>query len=420
MLSKNTTFTIGTKFIILLANFVLVVFSTRLWGSAGRGEIALVLANVSIITIFGNIFCGSTVAYHTPRERRDFLLTLSFTGAVIVSLAGALIFSALFGFTYFLPLFLISLLISLTSAISAYWLGKNNIKNYNLITILSPVCILIALVVLYFLFNKKALDTYFLAYYAGTGAVLCVGIAGLLISEHYRVPNIKFNSIKSILNYGVNNEFNYLIQFLNYRLSYYFIARLLGLAELGVFSIVISVSEAVWIISRSMSVIHFSNIINSDDQLKNRNETIAFARQSLFISLFVLGLAVVIPRSVYQYIFGNEFLEVRKFIILLIPGIVSIAVSNLYGHYFAGKGKLNILRNKSLIGLAATLVLLPLLMNKYQLTGVCISLNISYILSSFYLWFKFRKEGNHKNLLSNQNAETNPTFTLPNEAGEKT
>jgi O-antigen/teichoic acid export membrane protein len=393
MLSKNTTFTIGSKFIILLANFALVVFSTRIWGPEGRGEIALVLANVSIITIFSSIFCGSTVAYHSPRQPRDFLLILSFTGAVLISLSGALVFSFLFGFNYYLPLFLISLLISLTTAISSYWLGKNNIKNYNLITFLSPVCILIFLVVLYFLFNKKAIDIYFQAYYSGTFTVLCVGVAGLLTFEKFRVSELKYEGIKSIVIYGVNNEFNYLIQFLNYRLSYYFIARLLGLAELGVFSIVISVSEAVWIISRSMSAIHFSNVINSDDQLKSRQETIGFARQSLWISLLVIGLTILIPRSLYQFIFGNEFGEVKKFIILLIPGIISIAVSNLYGHYFAGTGKLTILRNKSLIGLAATLILLPLLMIKYQLTGVCISLNISYFISSFYLWFKFRKEG---------------------------
>ena len=138
MLSKNTTFTIGSKFIILLANFVLVVFSTRIWGSEGRGEIALVLANISIITIFSNVFCGSTVAYHTPKQQRDFLLMVSFAGAVFISLSGALVFSSLFGFNYFMPLFIISLLMSLTAAISNYWLGKNKIKNYNLITILSP------------------------------------------------------------------------------------------------------------------------------------------------------------------------------------------------------------------------------------------------------------------------------------------
>jgi O-antigen/teichoic acid export membrane protein len=294
---------------------------------------------------------------------------------------------------YFLPLFLISFLLSLTTAISSYWLGKNNIRNYNLISIMSPVSILVSLMVLYFLFNKSAIDTYFQAYYAGTTAALCVGIAGLLIFENFRAPELRFAGIKNIFNYGAKNEFNYLIQFLNYRLSYYFIANLLGLAELGVFSVVVSVSEAVWIISRSMSAVHFSNVVNSDDQFRSRLETVAFAKQSLWISLLILGISALIPRSLYQFIFGNDFSEVKKFIIMLFPGIISIAVSNLYGHYFAGTGKLKIVRNKSLIGLAATIILLPLLMKKYQLTGVCISLNVSYFLSSFYLWFRFRKEG---------------------------
>jgi len=80
MLSKNTTLTIIAKFVILLANFALVVFTTRMWGSEGRGEIALVLANITIITIFSNVFCGSTVAYHASRVQRETLLTLSFTG----------------------------------------------------------------------------------------------------------------------------------------------------------------------------------------------------------------------------------------------------------------------------------------------------------------------------------------------------
>jgi hypothetical protein len=122
MLSRNTTLTIVTKFIILLANFTLVVFTTRIWGSEGRGEIALVFANISVITIFSNVFCGSTVAFHAPRLQRDFLLSVSFSGAILISFSGAIIFSALFGFQYFWPLFLIALLLSMTTSISIYWL----------------------------------------------------------------------------------------------------------------------------------------------------------------------------------------------------------------------------------------------------------------------------------------------------------
>jgi len=279
---------------------------------------------------------------------------------------------------------------SLTSAISTFWLGKNNFKNYNLLTLLNPLLILASLLVLYFIFKKTALDTIYLSYYTGLFIVLLIGIALLSGKEPFKVPGIDFSEIKSIMRYGVNNEFNYLIQFLNYRLSYYFIARMLGLSELGVFSIAVSVSEALWIISRSMSAIHFSNVINSKDYVKSRNETIVLARQSFLISSFILCLLALIPQQVYQFIFGNEFGYVRTLIIYLFPGIIAISFSNLYEQYFSGKGELKVIRNKALCGLVATVILLPLLIKKYQLTGVFITLNVSYIISSVYLWLSFR------------------------------
>jgi len=393
MLTKNTTFTIGSKVIILLTNFALVVFTTHLWGSNGRGEIALVIANISIITIFSNIFCGSTIAYHVPKQPRDFLLTISFVGAIIISMSGAIIFSFLFGFKYFWPLLVISFLLSLLTSISTYWLGKKNFNYYNFLTLLSPITIIIILAFFYFILNKTSIYTYFQAYSIGTVIVLIIGIAGLAANKSFKIPEISFPGIKSVLNYGINNEFSYLIQFLNYRISYFFIAKMMGLGQLGIFSIVVSISEAVWIISRSMSVIHFSNVINSDDIIKIRQETKVFARQSFWISFLILSISVLLPASLYQFVFGTEFGYVRKLILYILPGVMAIAVSNLYGHYFSGIGKLKILRNKSIIGLVATILLLPLLIKKYQLAGVCISMNVSYILSSLYLWFNFRKEG---------------------------
>lgn len=392
MLSKNTTFTIVTKFGILLANFVLVVFSTRIWGSEGRGEIALVIANISIITIFSNIFCGSTVAYHASMVQREALLGISFAGAILVSLTGSIIFSAFFGSGYFLPLFLISLFMSLTTTVSSWWLGKNNLTKYNFLTLLIPLFIIIVLIILYFILNKTELNTYFTAYYFGLGIVFLVGISGLRMNDRIKTPVISKDETRSIFLYGLSNEFNYLIQFLNYRLSYYFIAMMLGLSNLGLFSIVVSISEAVWIISRSLSTVHFSNVINSDDHLKNRKETMAFAKQSFFISILLLAAGILVPDQIYQMIFGDEFTGIRRYILYMIPGIIAIAVSNLYGHYFAGTGRLNILRNKSLLGLIVSLFLLPVLIKKYQLTGACISLDISYLISSIYLWFVFRKE----------------------------
>jgi O-antigen/teichoic acid export membrane protein len=393
MLSKNTTITIGSKFITLLANFLIVVITTQILGSAGRGEIALVIANISLITILNSILCGSTIAFHSPKLSRDLLLVISLGGAALFSLFGSVIFSLMFSFKYFQPLFVISFQISLTNAISMYWLGKNNIKWYNILTLINPVLVLIYLLIIYFIFKLKTIDACFSAYSFGLGTALIVGVSGLTRSGKFQWPDFELADFKKIFAYGLNNELNYFIQFLNYRLSYYFIAKWLGLSQLGVFSIVVSISEAAWIISRSMSAVHFSNVLNSRDQLSSHNATTIFSRQSLWISLLFLGIGVIIPKSLYQYVFGAEFGSVKTFILYLIPGIIAIAVSNLYGHYFAGIGKLKILRDKSLIGLGATLLLLPLLITKYQLPGVCIALNVSYLFSSLYLFYSFRKEG---------------------------
>jgi O-antigen/teichoic acid export membrane protein len=211
MLTKNTTYTIGSKVIILLINFALVILTTHIWGSGGRGEIALVIANVSIITIFSNAFCGGTISYHASKVQRDLLLTVSLAGAIIVSIAGAIIFSMLFGLIYFWTLLLISLLLSLLTAISSYWLGKNNIKNYNLLTLLNPILILIFLACFYFILANTSINAYFQAYEAGTLIVLIIGIAGLYSKQSFKIPEINFLVIKSVLNYGTNNEFNFLI-----------------------------------------------------------------------------------------------------------------------------------------------------------------------------------------------------------------
>jgi O-antigen/teichoic acid export membrane protein len=393
---NNTVVTVISKSVILLVNFFIVIVTTQLWGSTGRGEIALIIANVSIITILCNITCGSTIAFYSSKEDRDSLFFIALAGALILSLFGALISSLSIGLRYFIVLFIISFLSSLACSISMYWLGKNKIKLFNILSLSSPVSILIFLPVFYFIFKITSINAYFYAYFAGLGTVLIAGTMSLLRLESFKIPHLHIHDIRKIVTYGIKNESNNFIQFLNYRLSYFFIAKWLGLASLGIFSVAVACAEAIWIISRSMSALHFSNVINTKNQNTSITATKVLARQSFWISLIFMGILTLIPGSFFEYIFGNGFGSIKIYLIYLIPGIIAIAVSNLYDHYFSGTGKLNILIYKSIFGLIATLILLLLLTEKFHLTGVCISLNVSYLLSSFYLFYRFRRETEKK------------------------
>ena len=392
LLRGNTLVTTTAKFAILLANFLIVVVTSHLWGTSGRGEIALVIANISIINILSNIFCGNTITFHASRDNRDFLFLSAFIGSLVLSLCGALVFSLYIGFGYFKDLFIISFLSSLTGTFSMYWLGVRKITLYNILTFLNPVLILLYLIVFYFIFNLTSINACFYAYYSGLGTLLVIGILSFRREAPFRFPAISFKIISKIVSYGFPNEASYFIQFLNYRLSYFFIAKWLGLSQLGVFSIAVSCAEAVWVISKSMSTVHYSNVVNTTDQKVSISETTTYAAQSFWISLLFMGLIVIIPKTVFEYTFGPAFGSVKTYLIYLMPGIIAIAVSNLYGHYFAGIGNLKILIRKSAIGLIASLILLLILTKKYYLNGVCFSLNISYLLSSLYLFISFRNE----------------------------
>src|SRR5690606_36657474 len=76
-------------------------------------------------------------------------------------------------------------------------------------------------------------------------------------------------------------------------------------------------------------------------------------------------------------------------ILLLAPGILAIAVSNIVGHYFAGINSLRILNIKSAIGLIFTLVTSWLVIPKWGLLGACVVTTLSYLLSSMVLFYRF-------------------------------
>ncbi len=391
MLSRETIFTIITRTVVLITNFALVVISTHLWGDEGRGLIALIIADVSIIVILNNISAGGTLAFHTPKFDRDKIFSIAYPGALITTIIGAVIFSFIQGFNYFQYLFGIALLISFATTASVYWLGKKNIKLYNTFTLLPPVLILAFLLILYYIVGNTNVEIYFYSYFLSYGTVWITGLFTIFKSSGFRFGfDVKLS--KSIFLYGFKSELSYFIQFLNYRLSYYFISAWLGLALLGVFSVAIAITEAVWVVSKSISAIHYSNIINSDEPLKRIKMTEKAALNSFAVSLLALIVLFFIPETFFTFVFGDKFAGVKMLTIYLFPGIIAIAVSNIYGHYFSGIGKMRILIVKSSIGLAVNAIFLFLLLKQYELTGACITLDIAYIASSAYLFIMFHKE----------------------------
>ena len=390
-LKNNIIQTIGGKSAILLLNFVIVVLSTRLWGTDGRGAIALFVANVGLITSVSNIFTGSSVAYYLSKWGLSKLTFQAYLWVFLIAAILGVVFHIYDKETPSLLLFFVAVLVGFTTFHSYVFIGNQRIGYYNLITIIQPVFQTGAMLLFFYYVERS----YFAFFYGMIVSYVLVFIISLFLNgktDEIISWRLDKSVIKETFLFGWQIELSNFLQFFNYRLSFYFLNYYIGASTLGVFSVGVTISEAIWIVSRSIALVQYSNVLKQGDTKESFHETGITARLSLFISLFCLILVLCLPKQVFSFVFGEGFEGVKQVILLLSPGTLAIAVSNVYGNYFSAIGKAKILILKSAIGVIFTVGLSLWLIPTLQITGACIVNTGSYLVSSVVLfWFFFRK-----------------------------
>jgi O-antigen/teichoic acid export membrane protein len=391
MLSLKSAYTILNKYVILLCNFVLVLYTTHQWGVEGRGIIALIVTNISIINILTNITSGSSVSFYASRKGRGALMLINAAGGMLLSCLGTVLICLFFGWNDFMRYFILSLLNALSGSIAFYYLGKGNIGRYNLLSLLNPLIALLVLSGFILWMDVLSIDYYFYSLYIGLSLSLLTGLYFLSREEKSINPGDIRKDFKDMVAYGFKNETSYFFQFLCYRLSYFVIAKEIDLSALGIFSVAVALVESIWVVSKTISMLHYASVLNEDQKDKNIEETRKKAIQSLIISIGLSFAIAVIPNEAFTFVFGRDFSGIKQILIYLIPGCIAIAFSNIYGHYFAAMGFQMVLIRKSIIGLLISIVLLYTLVPAYKINGVCIAMNSAYIIQSLYLLYYFNK-----------------------------
>ncbi|WP_210148337.1 polysaccharide biosynthesis C-terminal domain-containing protein [Chryseobacterium scophthalmum] len=386
-----------SRFLILILSFGLVIFSTNMWGSEGKGTISIVIANVALVSFFSSIFSGSSTSYFARKFKVEQVLVYSYLWSLIVGTAVPLIFSfAAIQNEFLYYLVGISVLSSLLSTNISLFIGTQNIRFFNIYTVLQQLVHVLFIAILIYIVKLKDVSVYFLA------QIFCLALLFLtsliLILKKCKFSEFSFSKsvFINMFEYGWKTQLSAFIQFLNYRLSFYFLEYFEGIAVVGIFSIGITFSEAIWTITRSIAVVLYSDVVNSE----SREESIVKTKSSLKLSftlmlVFVLGI-LIIPDFVYPFIFGKEFSETKLIMLLLAPGILAIAVSDMIGYYFSGIKELKILNIKSIVGLLITVCFSFFAIPKWGIWGACFVTTLSYVVSACILFWKFYQSTDFK------------------------
>lgn len=387
---KDIKTTLGSKVIGLFASFGLVILSTKIWGATGRGYISILLADAALIVVLANLLAGSSAMYYMKKFGQNKVFFTSLFWILISSLIGSGLL------TLFQPLNF-WLLGSLSFAISFHTLVVNQLfvnQNFSKANIVSAFVQLLFLggVFAFWLMELEILwEMYFVVQI----------VSSVFISLFF--TTVKFDGllskqeIYSLFQYGWRNELSYIFQFLSYRISYFFIYQSLSVSDLGVFGVIVIFAESIWVASRSISTVLFAKQLEEKGEREGLQRAQKFAFYSFWISLAGILIIVLLPDTLIIKLLAKEFSSTKLIFCILAPGILAIAVSNIYGHFFAAENNQSILIKKSIVGFLVAIVLTPIFINEFGLIGATAAMSLSYLVSSAVLIVAFYKR--RKNIL---------------------
>ena len=377
--------TASTKLLILLLNFAAVIFTTQMWGSEGKGFIAIFVADISLVATFTNILTNSSVSFFLKKIGHSPLATLAFLWTFIVSAVAAVIVSFVDVSVPVLPFFVVAVLSGCITFHSSLFLGVQKIFQYNLATLLMSALLLVFMLLFHWLFPETGYHAYFYAQILSYGLVLLL----CHIFTHKIFGRIRFSfsfdTFRKAFNFGWQEELSAFMQFLNARLCFYLIGIYADMSAVGIFSVGVTISEAIWVFSRSMALVQYSKVLKLGDTAEAWIETRKVTLISFAITVACILVAACVPMSVFEFVFGEGFGESKTVILLLAVGIATNAVAQVLFNYFSALGRLKILLLRSSAGLVVTLALAFVLIPLWGIEGACVVNSCSYLVSSMVL-----------------------------------
>ncbi len=384
--------TTAARLIIAPTNLAIVWLAARTLGAEGMGTISLFVLGNSILQMISAMVGGSALVYLVPRHPLIQLLIPSWLWAIVVSVAGSLLLG-LFGLVpqeLVFSLAVISVMQALFSINQNVQLGKEKVLQYNIAAVVQILTVLVSLAVFFELLGQRTIQSYINSLFIALFAGILISFSGVFTGGK---PGKLWNSalLKEIFRFGGYLQAASFMQLFNYRLSYYIIEKYFDRATLGVFSIGVQISESVWIISKSIALVQYSRISNSTDREYAKNITIGFIKFTTIFTVLITGFLLLLPSEFFVLIFRSDFSHVNQVILSLAVGIVSVAVSLMFSHYFSGSGRPWHNTISSGIGLILTIALGFTLIPALGITGAGITASASYTAGMLYQLFVFKK-----------------------------
>lgn len=352
-----------------------MIICSKLFGAEGRGEISLFLTNIALIQLFCD-FGNSSANINLSYKYDNLNIWKTSTLWIIFICVISLILLLLLDVKYCLLISLSAFLLSINNNNLLILMGNRQVNKRNMTLFIVALSLTISTLIMFYL--NYTIEYYFPIYIL----TLLIGIlfSSIWVLEFLKSKE-KFKFNIEVIKKGFLAQTGHFVQFLNYRLFFYFIIFYLGKFELGLFNNLIVLAESLWIIGHSIGQILHMKILNTSDS----NLQIKLTNQSIFYSLLGTSLLFVImlfiPNNWWMSIFSKDFKQISILLPYLSFGILLFSISNIINHYLHAMNEFKKIIWINVIGLFAGTISCLLLIKEMQLIGVCISWSIAFTFS---------------------------------------
>lgn len=284
--------------------------------------------------------------------------------------------------------------------VSFYFLGIEKTTTYFLLTNLIHIISLI----LFLLMGNSIIFNINIALASFVFSnIIIFFISNILVYKEMQqnkiITKIPFNRglIKNLFKLGFPMYSAALINFFNYRLDSFIIAKMLPFTYLGNYALAVLIIDAVGKISQTFSLFLFSKLPKSNDK---DSEKITY-KYSLIVLIFnsvaAFGI-IVILEFVLKIAFSNKYEFVYWTTLLLLPGMIFIGQFRIYYHALASKGEGKKGTRATMLSFVFTVILDLILIPKFHIYGAAIASSIAYGISLIYILLMYKSYNKGKGL----------------------
>jgi O-antigen/teichoic acid export membrane protein len=376
---KDLAATLGTRVLTLVLAFLTNMLVARTLGSSGMGEYTLIMTTLGLMLLVGSVGLENANVYVAGKGRHS--LAGLVANSCWVALLGAVLCGVVFwwgrerAFGTILrgvaPFHVVIGLCALPAMLAKVCLqgvqrGRNQLAAWNG-TVFAEALLLLAMLLV-------SLQGFRLGVYGAmvSQLVVAVVIALVVLWTLARASplawSIHLEALRECLPYGLKIQVSNLLNFFNYRLSFYLLNLFLSVREVGQYSVALAFLQPVLLISTAIQYVLFPKVSLTDASQAKRWMP-KLLRQMVLLMLGMFALLAVASHWLVMWCYGAEYAGSIRPLQVLIVGGVFLSLAAVLDSYNCGRGRPDIPLYSSGVALSLTIILGLWLIPRYGLLG---------------------------------------------------